>query len=223
MKYCKRCFRNITEDVAVCPYCKQSDKLIDYDKEKRGEDFTCNDNSTFSSHKGRGDAYDTSESDADADNAYGNEKRHSLENCENAAEAPEMKDPGTPGENFSKIFTYLRTLTPEQRQKIMQQTADDIQRTYGSSPDEGSTVKLLEREITVAQFNRLAEFFNRLNTAPAKDTTSAAKNFATVFSIWLIVTVLFPPVGIIFAVAAIAIFLKKKNNNNDNNNNNNRY
>ena len=73
MKYCNRCFRNIYDEVNVCPYCKKSDKLIDYDKEKRGEAFTCNSDDTMSSHI-KDDAY--SIGDKDADEVYGNEKRH---------------------------------------------------------------------------------------------------------------------------------------------------
>lgn len=41
MKYCKRCFRNISSEHTVCPFCHKSDKLIDYSSESSGERFEC--------------------------------------------------------------------------------------------------------------------------------------------------------------------------------------
>ena len=211
MKYCKRCFRNITEDVAVCPFCNQSDKLIDYDKEKRGEDFTCSDNSSFSSHIKK-DAYDTEDSSADADNAYGNEKRHNIEECENAPEAPAAADPGTPGENFSRCFAYMRTLVPAERQRLIKETVEDIGRRFGPNPDEGSTVSIDGREITVAQFNRLVTFFAKTDIQPAQESMFNKKNLGSYIAVWFVITIIFPPLGIILAVIAISLYTQNKKN-----------
>ncbi len=210
MKYCKRCFRNITEDVSVCPFCNQSDKLIDYDKEKRGEDFTCNDESSFTSHIKK-DAYDTEDSEADADNAYGNQKRHNIDNCENSAEAPEAADPGTPSENLSKTLTYLRTLPANVRQGLIRTLLEDIERRYGPNPDENSTVTVNGREITVAQFKKLAVFFNTTDMQKtAANTTTVNKNMASFIAVWVIITVIFPPLGIILGIIAISIYTQNK-------------
>lgn len=40
MKYCKKCFRNVREDVSVCPYCG-APGLTEYGSQNSGEDFTC--------------------------------------------------------------------------------------------------------------------------------------------------------------------------------------
>lgn len=40
MKYCKKCFRNVREDVNVCPYCG-APGLEEYGSHTSGEDFTC--------------------------------------------------------------------------------------------------------------------------------------------------------------------------------------
>lgn len=40
MKYCKKCFRNVREDVDVCPYCG-APGLEEYGSHTSGEDFTC--------------------------------------------------------------------------------------------------------------------------------------------------------------------------------------
>lgn len=40
MKYCKKCFRNVREDVNVCPYCG-APGLEEYGSSKSGEAFTC--------------------------------------------------------------------------------------------------------------------------------------------------------------------------------------
>ena len=213
MKYCKRCFRNIAEDVTVCPFCKQADKLIDYDKEKRGEDFTCNSEvASFSSHIDRSDAYNAEESDAD--NAYGNTKRHDIDNCENSAEAVEQADPGTPGENFSKSFNYLRSLPAAERQKLIKDMLEDIDRRYGSNPDEGTVVTVQGREITVSQFKRIVSFFARSDISNASAPTfDSAKAKIIAIVIWLIITVIAPPVGIFFAIVAISIYSKTKDDN----------
>ncbi len=216
MKYCKRCFRNITEDVMVCPYCGKTDKLIDYDKEKRGEDFSCNDDSTFTSHIKSGDAYDTEESGEDADTAYGNTKHHNIDDCENSAEAPERADPGTPGENFSRSFTYLRSLPPAVRAGIIKNTADDIEKRFGYNPDESATININGREITVSQFNRLKDFFDKSDQLPEKTNINKNQALTTGIVIWLIVTILAPPVGIFLGIAAAALYTKsQKNKNND--------
>lgn len=40
MKYCKKCFRNVREDVDVCPYCG-APGLTEYGSGTSGEDFSC--------------------------------------------------------------------------------------------------------------------------------------------------------------------------------------
>lgn len=40
MKYCKKCFHNVREDVDVCPYCG-APGLTDYGSQNSGEAFTC--------------------------------------------------------------------------------------------------------------------------------------------------------------------------------------
>jgi hypothetical protein len=40
LKYCKKCFRNVREDVDVCPYCG-APGLEDYGSSSSGEDFSC--------------------------------------------------------------------------------------------------------------------------------------------------------------------------------------
>jgi hypothetical protein len=40
MKYCKKCFRNVREDVNVCPYCG-APGLTEYGSSSSGEDFSC--------------------------------------------------------------------------------------------------------------------------------------------------------------------------------------
>ncbi len=118
MKYCKRCFRNIFEDTAVCPYCGRSDKLMDYEKEKNssGEDFSCNNDSTVSSHIKTDDAY--SIGNKSADDVYGNSSRHDIDNCENRSEAPQK--------NTQK--RDLSSLSPEERRRLYEQKRAELNR-----------------------------------------------------------------------------------------------
>ncbi|MBQ9605327.1 MAG: hypothetical protein IJR45_07935 [Firmicutes bacterium] len=133
MQYCNRCFRNIFEDVKVCPYCKKADKLVDYDKEKRGEDFSCNNESTLSSHINKDDAYNIGEKNADT--VYGNTgRRHNLDNCENSADTPQTQ-------NNQKTLSaaYLQSLPPEQRRKLIEEKKEELRRRYGVNPSADST------------------------------------------------------------------------------------
>jgi hypothetical protein len=110
MKYCKKCFRNVREDVDKCPYCGAGG-LEDYGSGNSGEAFTCSQphevereiqqeiESLNPSHSKADDAYSTEEfspfdmfndeekaEDAYAapeDDVYGS-RRHTDDNCGNA-------------------------------------------------------------------------------------------------------------------------------------------
>lgn len=92
MKYCKKCFRNVRENVNVCPYCG-APGLEEYGSHTSGEDFTCS-QPTKTIHdiqqeidalnpNEEDDAYSTKEDnyepfgmlDEDETDAYGNVKK----------------------------------------------------------------------------------------------------------------------------------------------------
>ncbi len=212
MKYCNRCFRNIIDDVNVCPFCGKADKLIDYDKEKRGEDFSCNNESTLSSHIDRDDAY--SIGDESADNVYGNEKPHDLDDCENSAENEEgFADKGTPGENFKYSLDYFRKLPPAQRQALIQKYKTEIAQKYGYNPSDGTTIEVAGREISVAQFENIDKIFGTVDT-PKKTTMDPdkAKTISIVMVVLLVLSALIPFIGIPLFVMAIVLLIKSEAN-----------
>ena len=212
MKYCNRCFRNIIDDVNLCPFCGKADKLIDYDKEKRGEDFSCNNESTLSSHIDRDDAY--SIGDDSADNVYGNEKPHDLDNCENSAENEDgFADKGTPGENFKYSLDYFRKLPPAQRQALIQKYKTEIEQKYGYNPSDGTTVEVAGREISVAQFENIDKIFSAVD-APEKNymDPNKTKTIMIVMIVLLFLSALIPFIGIPLFVMAIVILIKTQGN-----------
>jgi hypothetical protein len=114
MKYCKKCFRNVREDVDRCPYCGAGG-LVDYGSESSGEAFTCSQphevereiqqeiDSLNPSRNKAEDAYATEEfspfdmfnDEKKADDAYATSdedvygsKKHTDEDCDNSACAP---------------------------------------------------------------------------------------------------------------------------------------
>ncbi len=213
MKYCNRCFRNIIDDVNVCPFCGQADKLIDYDKEKRGEDFSCNNESTLSSHIDRDDAYSIGDESADA--VYGNEKSHNLDNCENSAENEDgFADKGTPGENFKYSLDYFRKLPPAQRQALIQKYKTEIEQKYGYNPSDGTTVEVAGREISVAQFRSIDKLFSSVDTGKSETMDpEKAKKLASVFVVLSIIAAIVPYIGIPLFVMGIVYVIKSQTKN----------
>ena len=130
MKYCKKCFRNVREDVNVCPYCGQPG-LEEYGSHKSGEDFSCSATpkptpakTAFAPKKE--DAYTIKEDDFDVHNeekidAYGNvinedkscdnverdaygSLAHNDENCHNAPNAPKLSPMDSEREEKARQF-----------------------------------------------------------------------------------------------------------------------
>lgn len=213
MKYCNRCFRNIVDDVNVCPFCGKADKLIDYDGEKRGENFTCNSDSSFSSHIDRDDAYNLG--DEAADKAYGNQRSHNIDNCENSPEtAVGLADRGTPGENFKLTLEYLRAMPQQERSSLLSEVSAEIARLYGAAPSDDATVTINGRTITVPQFQIVKKMYDRLDSSVNASTVGPEefKKYGTLFVISIILMVVFPPVGLLMLVGIIVHLTKTQGN-----------
>lgn len=112
MKYCKKCLRNVREEVSVCPYCG-APGLEEYGSSRFGDDFSCTkpkdlereiDEEVKSLNKSN-DIYDEREDEPESDEeAYGSKtdrdncndveedaygsKRHNDSNCDNAPDTP---------------------------------------------------------------------------------------------------------------------------------------
>ena len=209
MQYCNRCFRNIFEDVKVCPYCKKADKLVDYDKEKRGEDFSCNSDSTLSSHISKDDAYTMG--DKNADTAYGNTGRpHNIDSCENSPDTPDM--PNTAEKNLSAA--YLKSLTVEQRQKLIAEKREELRRRYGANPSADSTngakMTVNGRQVYVDDFiDMMKKGQSTLQNPYQEHAEDAAYNKYKVAAI--IAMLINPFFSIVVGSIGIAKFPEKKN------------
>ncbi len=130
MKYCKKCFRNVREDVNVCPYCGQPG-LEEYGSHNSGESFSCampdkSSGETKSPEPEKEDAYTIKEDGFDVHNeekidAYGNvinedkscdnverdaygSLAHNDENCHNAPNAPKLSPMDSEREEKARQF-----------------------------------------------------------------------------------------------------------------------
>lgn len=219
LKYCNRCFRNIFEDVNVCPHCGLADKLIDYDKERQsgGEAFTCNTDSTLSSHIKKDDAY--SVDSEEREDAYGNEKRHDLDHCENSNDNNAAIQAGNRAN-----AAYLRSLSPLERRKLVEEKQAELRRRYGMNPSEestnGATIKVNGIDMSVDEFRRLAKNSDSLNSVPKNPYSDTLdKNKATAITMVIVIAIIlfmFAP-GLAFALiffSVLAMVGSKKNDSN---------
>ena len=203
MQYCNRCFRNIFEDVKVCPYCKKADKLVDYDKEKRGEDFSCNDDSTFSSHINKDDAYSIGEKNADT--VYGNTgRKHDLDNCENSADTPAQKSSSE----------YLQSLSPQERSRLIAEKREELRKRYGVNPSMDSTngakMNINGKEVYVDDFiGMMKKEQTTLNDPFADDKDATALKNMKIAAV--VAAFINPFFAIVLGTIGVARFPKAKN------------
>ena len=206
MKYCNRCFRNIVEDVTVCPHCGKADKLIDYDGQKRGESFTCSSDSTFSSHIGKDDAYSLGEDDDDI--AYGNTgAKHNIDDCENsdnASSKPPVIDPD-----------YFKSLSPQERRRLIAEKQAEIKIRYGANPSEesmnGATVTINGRKVPVEDIRRLSADFDTENTDGKVAKSLLVQALPVLIFIFAIAFMINPGFGVSLLVIVLVIAFNMKN------------
>lgn len=193
------------EDVNVCPYCKKADKLIDYDKEKRGEAFECNDNSKFSGHIKK-DAY--SMGDEDADTVYGNKTRHDLDNCENSDnyKAPAQKP---------AAIAVLEKLSPEEKRRLIAEKQLEIRMKYGNNPSAdslfGATINVNGEEMSVEDFRRYIgnrQLPDNRNSGK-KLTEQELKTIITLIVVAIFLLPFLAPVSVVLFVIAITMGTSK--------------